>query len=158
MRLTVLAILLAASTPGIAQAQEVSAERGLYVSIVGGCHDCHTEGYNEAAGQIDPAKALRGVPVGWRGPWGTSYAKNLRLIAAPLSEDEFLTYMKGLQTLPPMPWYNVQAMNEGDVRSLYQYIKSLGEPGEPMPDALPPGIEPTTPFIPIAPPTMPNAG
>ena len=157
MRLTVLAILLAA-TPGIAPAQEVSVERGLYVSIVGGCHDCHTDGYNESGGKIDPAKALKGVPVGWRGPWGTSYAKNLRLIAAPLSEDEFVSYAKGLQTLPPMPWYNVQTMNESDVRSLYQYIKSLGDAGEAMPAALPPGIEPTTPFIPIAPPTMPNAG
>jgi hypothetical protein len=66
--------------------------------------------------------------------------------------------MKGLQTLPPMPWYNVRAMEENDLRSLYQYIKSLGEPGEAMPDTVPPDKEPTTPYIPIAPPAMPKSG
>ena len=51
---------------------DVSVERGLQVSIVGGCHDCHTEGYSESEGNIDPEKALRGSPVGWQGPWGTT--------------------------------------------------------------------------------------
>ena len=61
------------SLPALAQG-EASIERGLQVSIVGGCHDCHTEGYSESEGKIDPEKALRGHSVGWRGPWGTSYA------------------------------------------------------------------------------------
>ena len=45
-------------------ADEVSVERGLYVSIIGGCHFCHTEGYREAEGKIDPEKALRALPWG----------------------------------------------------------------------------------------------
>jgi mono/diheme cytochrome c family protein len=155
----ILAVLFVTALPGVAAAQDaVSVERGLHISIIGGCHDCHTEGYNEANGQIDPAKALKGVPLGWRGPWGTTYAKNLRLVAANISEDEFVGFMKGLQTLPPMPWYNVRAMEENDIRSLFQYIKSLGEPGEAMPDVVPPDAEPTTPYITIAPPTMPKSG
>lgn len=159
MRLKILAILLGTALPGIAAAQDdVSIERGLHISIIGGCHDCHTEGYNEANGEIDPGKALKGVPVGWRGPWGTTYAKNIRLIAAPLSEEDFVGHMKKLQTLPPMPWYNVREMEENDLRSLYQYIKSLGEPGEAMPEALPPDVEPMTPYMVIAPPIMPKSG
>ena len=55
-----------------------------------------------------------------------------------------------------MPFYNVHAMDESDLRSLYQYIKSLGEPGDPMPDAVPPGGTPKTPYVVIVPPTMPK--
>jgi hypothetical protein len=71
-------------------AGEVSVERGLKVSIVGGCHDCHTDGYRESEGKIDLDKALKGSGVGWRGPWGTTYAGNLRLVANRLSEGGFV--------------------------------------------------------------------
>ena len=132
----------------------MSVARGLQVSITGGCHDCHTAGYNESAGKIDPAKALKGIPVGWQGPWGTTYAANLRLVVKDRSEDDFVKFAKTFQTRPPMPYYNVHALDESDVRSLYQYIKSLGDPGDPMPEALPPGAKPATPFVVMAPPQM----
>lgn len=139
----------------IAAAGDVSVERGAQMAIVGGCHDCHTPGYGESGGKVDPAVALKGVAVGWQGPWGTTYAKNLRL-TAERNEDAFVQYMKEFTTLPPMPWYNVHAMDESDLRSLYLYIKSLGEPGEQVPDALPPGQEPKTPYVVAAPPVMPK--
>src|SRR5688500_818887 len=87
-------------------ADEVSVERGLYISIIGGCHFCHTEGYREAEGKIDPEKALKGSSVGWRGPWGTTYAANLREVANRpyASEDKWVAYLKDKVTLPPMPW------------------------------------------------------
>ena len=138
-------------------AGEVSAKRGEQVSITGGCHDCHTAGYGESGGKIDPAAALKGTAMGWQGPWGTTYPANLRLVAKEQgSEDTFVKYAKIFQAKPPMPFYNVHAMDEGDLRSLYQYIVSLGEPGEPAPDYLPPGQEPKTPYIVIAPPIMPK--
>lgn len=136
-------------------AGEVSVERGAQVAVFGGCHDCHTAGYNESGGKVDPATALKGIAVGWQGPWGTTYAKNLRL-TAERTEDEFVQYLKEFQTLPPMPYYNVHAMDESDLRSLYLYIKSLGEPGEQVPEALPPGQEPKTPYVIIVPPIMPK--
>lgn len=151
----VLALGTIESSPVLAQGQ-VSIERGLQVAIVGGCHSCHTEGYSEANGKVDPAKAMKGSSVGFRGPWGTTYATNLRQIARLLKEDGFVIMMKHMQTDPPMPWYNVQAMDESDVRSLYQYIMSLGEPGEPAPQQLPPDQEPKTPYIQFAPPQMPK--
>jgi mono/diheme cytochrome c family protein len=150
--------LLLAMTPirGIA-AEEISVERGLQVSIIGGCHDCHTAGYVEAEGKIDPAKAFKGSAVGWRGPWGTTYALNLRLTANTLSESGFVLNMKSLKTLPPMPWFNVRAMSESDLASLYRYIKSLGDPGVQPAQFARPDEEPTTPFVVLVPPQMPKA-
>jgi mono/diheme cytochrome c family protein len=137
-------------------AGKVSVARGAQVAITGGCHDCHTAGYNESSGKVDPNTALKGIAVGWQGPWGTTYAKNLRLTVAPMSEDQFVAFAKTFTTMPPMPWYNVQAMDETDVRSLYQYIKSLGAPGAAVPEALPPGVKPKTPYTVSAPPTLPT--
>lgn len=144
--------------PAAAASGDVSVERGAHVAITGGCHDCHTVGYNESNGQIDPAAALKGSAVGYQGPWGTTYPKNLRLTAIQRASDEdtFVDYLKSFQTLPPMPWYNVHALDESDMRSLYRYIISLGEPGDPAPDALPPGETPKTPYIVFAPPVMPQ--
>jgi hypothetical protein len=151
-------VLAAIAVPGVACSQgTVSVERGLQVSIVGGCHDCHSEGY-DVSGQVDPAKALKGTHLGWQGPWGTTYPRNLRLLAASMEEDGFVEHMKTFKAKPPMPWFNVHAMDESDLRSLYLYIKSLGEPGEQVPEALPPGEEPKTPYIVIAPPIMPKGG
>lgn len=50
-----------------------------------------------------------------------------------------------------MPWYNVRAMTETEQRSLYQYIVSLGSPGEAVPAFVPPDGTPTTPFIVMVP-------
>lgn len=152
-----LAVGAVAVSGSMAVAGEVSVKRGEQVSITAGCHDCHTAGYGETGGKIDPAVALKGTPLGWQGPWGTTYAANLRLIAKDKgSEDGFVQYARTFQAKPPMPFYNVHAMDESDIRSLYQYIVSLGEPGDPTPEYAPPGQEPKTPYIVIAPPTMPK--
>lgn len=153
--LLALSAIAAASAPALAG--DVSVKRGEQVAITAGCHDCHTGGYAESGGKIDPAAALKGVPLGWQGPWGTTYAVNLRLIAKEKgSEEAFLTYAKNFQARPPMPFLNVHAMDESDIRSLYQYIVSLGEAGERMPEYVPAGQEPRTPYIVISPPIMPK--
>jgi hypothetical protein len=153
-----LAALVVALPTAATATDEVSIERGRLVSIIGGCHDCHTEGYSESEGVIDPAKALKGSRIGWRGPWGTTYAQDLRVRAHGLTEDGWVSYLKSLRTLPPMPWYNVRAMSENDLRSLYRYLKSFGDSGaetSTIPAFVPPGAEPRTPFVVMAPPQMP---
>ena len=152
--LTILFALLSSSA--FAQSGEVSVTKGERVAIIGGCHDCHTAGYAETNGTIDPAVALKGNPVGYQGPWGTTYAVNLRLVAAKYSEDDFVKYLSTFQTRPPMPWFNVHVLEESEVRSLHQYIVSLGEPGDPAPAFVPPGEKPKSPYIVFAPPTMPT--
>jgi hypothetical protein len=131
-------------------------EYGRIVSIIGGCHDCHTAEYSENLGiMVNPATALKGNPVGYQGPWGTTYAVNLRLIAASMSEDDWATFVKGFSAQPPMPYYNLQAMDDIQLRSLYEYIRALGDPGEAAPAYVPPGVKPKFPFVVLAPPTMP---
>ena len=150
------AMAAVAVSSGTVLAGEVSVARGAQVAITSGCHDCHTAGYAET-GKIDPAAALKGTGLGWQGPWGTTYPANLRLIAKDKgSEDAFLHYARTFQARPPMPYMNVHAMDESDIRSLYQYIISLGEAGDAVPDYAPPGQEPKTPYIVIAPPIMPK--
>jgi hypothetical protein len=75
-------------------ADEASVERGLHISIIGGCHDCHTEGYSQYRGKIDPSKALKGSSIGLRGPWGTVYPSNLRMTAYIRDEEQYVEYMK----------------------------------------------------------------
>jgi len=122
-----------------AAADTPSVEFGKHISIVGGCHDCHTVGYAESGGKIDPDKALKGNPVGFEGPWGTNFAKNLRLTVAKMSEDDWVNFAKTFTVGPPMPWFNVHELAEVESRSLFQYIKSLpGDPGEQAPADIPP--------------------
>ena len=64
--------------------------------------------------------------------------------------------LKRIRTLPPMPWYNLRAMEESDMQSLYQYIRSLGKAGKPAPSRNHPDEEPTTPYVQLVPPQMPK--
>jgi hypothetical protein len=131
-------------------------EVGRYLVRIGGCNDCHTEGFAPSGGQTPEAQWLTGSREGLRGPWGTTYAKNLRLFVNSMTEDEFVQVMRTRKAAPPMPWPSVNAMHESDTRAIYQYIKTLNPTGEQAPANVPPGQEPTTPYITFAPPTMPS--
>lgn len=148
------ALSLAGGIP-MAHANEPSVRHGERLAVIGGCHDCHTAGYAESGGAVDPAKALAGSSIGFRGPWGTSYASNLRLTAAGRTEDQFLDHARTFKALPPMPWFNVHAMDEEEIRSLYRYIRALGAPGGAVPLYVPPDEEPTTPYVSLM-PVMPK--
>jgi mono/diheme cytochrome c family protein len=130
-------------------------ERGRYMAIMGGCNDCHTDGYLQTEGNVPEDQWLLGSPMGWRGPWGTTYPRNLRLTVQRLTEDDWVTLLKTRKALPPMPWMNVNQMAETDARMLYRYIQSLGAGGETMPAPVPPDQEPTTPYLNLI-PTMPG--
>ena len=122
-------------------------EAGRYLAIMGGCNDCHTDGYLQNEGKIPEEAWLAGSAMGWRGPWGTTYAANLRLRVRDITEDEWVQTLHTRTALPPMPWMNVNQMSERDARALYRYIASLGPYGEPVPAAVPPDQEPATPYM-----------
>jgi len=147
------ASLLACASPALAD--EVSVANGSRIAIISGCHDCHTAGYAESGGKLDAAVALTGSPVGFQGPWGTTYPANLRITVSKMGEADFVDYAHNLQTRPPMPWFNLHAWTDAEARSFYQYVKSLGEPGAPAPAYVAPGGAPKTPYIVFAPPQMP---
>ncbi len=94
-----------------------------------------------------PARRPTGVAVGWHGPWGTSYAINLRLLMQQLSVEQWLRYLATMQPKPPMPLFNMRAMSEADLMAMYAYIRSLGPAGAMTPPDLPPDRTPTTPYI-----------
>ncbi|WP_309092307.1 cytochrome C [Phenylobacterium sp.] len=168
LKLTVVAAALLALT-GCRQSQATAAaptgvrvtgasdvEAGRYLTVVGGCNDCHTAGWNETGGNVPDAQRLTGTNVGWQGPWGVTYPANLRLTAAAMSEDDWVAMLRTRKDRPPMPWMNLNAMHEQDSRAVYRYLRALGPAGERMPEATGPGEPARTAFIPIAPPQAPR--
>jgi mono/diheme cytochrome c family protein len=146
-----LAVLVGLLGTNAAQAAEGSAkgsvERGRYLVQVAGCNDCHTPGYAMTGGKVPESQWLTGDALGWRGGWGTTYAANLRLRFAAMSEDEWLQVARHAEYRPPMPWTSLRAMSDADLRSLWRYVRSLGPAGEPAPAYVPPGQAPTGPVV-----------
>lgn len=124
---------------------------GRYLIQIGGCNDCHTDGYLETNGDVPESRWLTGSALGFRGPWGTSYPPNLRRTVESMSEEQFVSMLATRVGLPPMPWPSVNNMSDADRRSIYRYIRSLEPTGEVSPVALPPGLEPTGPWIDFVP-------
>jgi len=122
-------------------------ERGRYLAIIGGCNDCHTPNYAMSGGDVDESQWLTGDSLGWRGPWGTTYAVNLRLYMQDLTEKEWVGKARQLQTRPPMPWFNLNKMADADLRAFYRYVRSLSPTGEPAPAYVPPNQEPKPPYV-----------
>lgn len=120
---------------------------GEYLVRVGGCNDCHTLGYNEAGGDVAVEEWLMGMPVGFHGPWGTTYPANLRLLASRVSADQWVQLYSQRELRPPMPWWALHGMSEGDLRAVHAFIRSLGPAGKMAPAYVPPGQEPETPYI-----------
>ena len=102
---------------------------------------------NTGGGWRVPSSGAREDDNGWRGPWGTTYPSNLRLFMAKLSEKEWVTLAKHLETRPPMPWFTLQRMTDGDLRAIYKFVRSLGPAGSPAPAYLPPDKAPPQPYI-----------
>ncbi len=122
-------------------------EHGRYVVMIGGCNDCHTAGYGDIDAKTPEKDRLEGDTLGYRGPWGTSYPTNLRISISKKTEDQWVKYAKTLMTKPPMPWFNVRAMTDEDLRALYQYVKSLGVAGKAAPAFVPPGQQPQGQYV-----------
>ncbi len=120
--------------------------QGRYVATIGGCNDCHTAGYLMSEGQVPEEEWLLGDSFGWYGPWGTTYAPNLRLLADGMTEAQWIAMAKALKARPPMPWFNLNLMRESDLQALYHYLRHLGPAGSPAPAYIPPDQEPPPPY------------
>jgi mono/diheme cytochrome c family protein len=131
-----------AAEPGLSP----EAARGRYLVEIAGCNDCHTAGYALAAGKIPETEWLKGDALGWRGPWGTTYAPNLRLSVTDKSAEEFIALSRS-PLRPPMPFFNLRTMTDADVKAIYAYLKHLGPAGEPAPAYVPPDKTPAGPYI-----------
>jgi hypothetical protein len=126
-------------------------EAGKYLLGVGGCNDCHTDEFMVLGEKIPEAERFLGSAMGWRGPWGTTYAANLRLSVQDFDEKLWVRTMHERSARPPMPWHAIKAMSEEDLGAVYAYLKSMGPKGKKMPAALPPGEEPETAYFNLEP-------
>jgi mono/diheme cytochrome c family protein len=137
----------AADKPEAGKANTDSIARGRYLVMIGGCNDCHTPGFALSGGQVPESGWLTGDRLGWQGAWGTTYPPNLRLRINDMDLPTWKAYAKNLKTRPPMPYWAVNTMSDGDLEALWTYVHSLGRAGEPAPAALPPGVAPTGPVV-----------
>ena len=145
----VVATTLGAQTPHVTAATPEQA--GAYLLIVGSCHDCHTPNWVESGGKTSKDSLMTGRGLGFMGPWGVDYSKNLRAIADRQGEDHWVEVLKtgdGGDGHLPMPWHNTKQMSDEDLRAMWLYLKSLGTAqGEHIPRSVKPGKMPTSPYI-----------
>jgi mono/diheme cytochrome c family protein len=162
-----LAAAAATSALSCAPASQTSAEpaamtveqklaRGRYLLSVLGCNDCHTPGM--LFGAPDTTRTLAGSEIGWVGPWGISFARNLTPDSTGIgswTEEQFVTAIRegrrpdGSALLPPMPWPNTAHLTDEDAYALAAYVRSLPPVRHEVPSALPPGRTYAGPIIPF---------
>lgn len=139
-----------AAPAAMASAAPTDAEvlaRGEYLIRTTGCNDCHTPDYGTRQGEVPTSEWLVGSPLGYKGPWGTTYATNLRLRLADFDETQWLDFSAKLKTRPIMPDFAVRAMSVEDRRAIYRFVRSLGPGGQPAPAFVPPGQPVRPPYF-----------
>lgn len=130
-------------------------KRGEYLTTVAGCNDCHTPG--TLFGAPDFSRKLSGSELGWSGPWGTTYARNLtpdpETGLGKWTDDQIITAFRtgqrpdGTTLRPPMPWQDFAALTDEDARAVVALLRSLPPIVHKVPDALPPGQKPKGSFL-----------
>jgi len=108
-------------------------EKGRQLVLANECNDCHTRGYLADGDRIPLDDWLTGDSFGWHGPWGVSYASNLRLSISGMGQDEWVGMAKHLKARPLMPWSTLNEMSTGELAAIYQFVRYLGPKGEPVP-------------------------
>lgn len=156
------AFVLSGAAPASKPARKSSAggnkemiERGRYVTTICGCNDCHTPG--TLFGAPDFSRQLSGTEVGWSGPWGVSYPRNLtpdkETGLGSWTDDQIMTAFRtgkrpdGRVLLPPMPWQMYANLNDKDAHAVVAFLRSLQPVSHKVPDIVPPGQQPSTPVI-----------
>jgi mono/diheme cytochrome c family protein len=135
-------------------------QRGEILAYTSGCHDCHTPG--TFYGAPDFERQLSGSELGWQGPWGVTYARNLtpdpETGLGTWTDDEIIRALRsgvrkdGSPILPPMPWQNFARMPAEDMSALIAYLRSVPAVKHAPPERVAPGGKPTGPVFSLPPP------
>ena len=147
----VLALAIGASALATPATKDPLIERGRYLVGYGSCNDCHTPGWRESDGAVPVDKWMTGSNLGYRGPWGTSYAANVRLDFSRITGSQWLFMVQTRGGHWPMVWQDLRFLSVDDQLAIYHFIRSLGPKGVPAPSDVPPSRDPTTPYIWIVP-------
>src|SRR5262245_36383887 len=135
--------------------------RGRYLVATAGCGDCHTPG--TMYGAPDTTRTLSGSELGWQGPWGVTFPRNLtsdmETGIGKWSEEDIVMALRtgkrpdGSPLLPPMPWPNTARMDDQDVHAVAAYLKSLPAVKHQVPAVVPPGKKASGSIAVIPPPS-----
>ena len=135
--------------------------RGEYLTTVMGCNDCHTPG--SMYGSPDFGRRLSGSELGWKGPWGVTYARNLTPDAETgigrWSEQDIVKALRtgmrpdGSVIQPPMPWPNMTQLSDEDALAIAGYLKSVPAVTHKVPAQVPPGQPAAGSVIELPPPS-----
>lgn len=141
-------------------AREQMLQRGEYLVTMSGCDDCHTPG--GLYGAPDRSRRLSGSELGWKGPWGISYPRNLTPDATVgigrWTEDDIVRAIRtgkrpdGSMLLPPMPWPNYAKMTDADAKAIAVFLKSIPAVAHAVPATKPPDAVAEGAFLALPPP------
>lgn len=165
-KLAIAALLVAAAAgataalAGSAKHSQDRVERGRYLTLIGACNDCHTPG--TFYGAPDYERTLSGSELGWIGPWGVSFPRNLTPDAetgiGTWTERQIVDAIRtgmhpsGSVLAPPMPWPMYSALTDEDAFAIAAYLKSLPPVKHRVPDKIAPGVAYDGPVMRIPPP------
>lgn len=148
-------ILLAFAATAATPASRPSIKHGKHLVGYGGCQDCHTPGWAEHGGTAPKDVLLTGGGMNFQGPWGTTYAPNLRLYMAKLTLKEWIHNARTMKARPAMPYWTFRYLSDKDLGDMYAYIRSLGPAGKPAHDYVPPGQDAPAPYLKLVLPSPP---
>jgi len=134
--------------------------RGKQIAYSSACIDCHTPG--TFYGATDTTRMLSGSELGWEGPWGVTYPRNItpdmETGIGSWSEEDIVTAFRvghrpdQTPILPPMPWPAYSQMSDADAYALAAYLKSIPPIRHKVPDRIPPEGKATGPRLTFPPP------
>jgi len=127
--------------------QSIVIDRGRQVIRIMGCNSCHTPDYMIQRSSIPEEDWLVGSTLGFRGPYGTAYPTNLRLLLNNMTEDEWLVLAKQMRNNSPMAWIMLSTTVDQDLQAIYKFVKHLGPKGTPALSRLEAGVIPTTHYV-----------
>jgi mono/diheme cytochrome c family protein len=148
-------LLMAASAHASDHASGKSIKHGAFLVGFGNCNDCHTPGWAENGGQAPKDMLLTGGGTNFQGPWGTTYAPNLRLLVQTLTAKQWIAKLRTLKARPAMPYWTFRYLSDKDLTDMYAYIHALGPAGKPAHDWVPPGQEAPAPYLKLVLPSPP---
>jgi mono/diheme cytochrome c family protein len=145
-----------------AQAQPAAnIARGKYLTMIGGCNDCHTPG--SFFGKRDMSRTLAGSEVAFEIPnLGAFVGPNLTpdkdTGLGNWSVEQIVAAIRtgkrpdGRELAPIMPWRDLATLSDSDARSIALYLKNLPPVQNKVPGPFGPNDKVTTFTMKIAPP------
>lgn len=88
----------------------------------------------------------------WVGPWGVSFCANLtsdkKTGLGEWTEQQFIDAMRkgkhrgfGRPILPPMPWFNLAALQDEELKAIFAYLQTVPAISNKVPDPIPPAAK-----------------